>query len=130
MGPNSYNPLRDPKLFSAVAEEGTDAIEECLAEMKSLMDRAIRGKASTGLQGQTHQVAAPMPEGQFRIERKVYQAFLEQCRNGDMTYLRLKNPISEKESNVVFFGANFDEDFPIKNLYKALNVIKPDALLV
>jgi len=57
-----------------------------------------------------------------------------------MSYLRLLRPeanpsdSSESElpqsSNVIFFGANYDESFPIKNLYKALNVIRPDALLV
>lgn len=30
----------------------------------------------------------------------------------------------------MFFGANYNEYFPIKNLYKALNTIRPDALLV
>ena len=57
-----------------------------------------------------------------------------------MSYLRLMHPeagasdSSESElpqsSNVIFFGANYDESFPIKNLYKALNVVRPDALLV
>ena len=33
--------------------------------------------------------------------------------------------------NVIFFGANFDEDsMPVKNLYKALNVAKPDLVMV
>ena len=31
---------------------------------------------------------------------------------------------------MIFFGANFDNEFPAKNLYKALNVAKPDCVLV
>lgn len=48
-----------------------------------------------------------------------------------MSYLRLQNS-EEKEdfANVIFFGANYDDHFPIKNLYKALSSVKPDALLV
>ena len=68
-----------------------------------------------------------MPEGFFKIERKMYQSFLEKSKCGDMSYLRLQN---DDYSNVIFFGAKYDENFPIKNLYKALNLIKPDALLV
>lgn len=41
-----------------------------------------------------------------------------------MTYVRLK------DSNLIFFGANFTNEFPAKNLYKALNVAKPDSVLV
>jgi hypothetical protein len=75
-----------------------------------------------------HNVSAPMPEGHFKIERKVYQSFLEQSQYGDMSYLRLAD--ENNNSNVIFFGAKYDSNFPIKNLYKALNLIKPDALLV
>jgi hypothetical protein len=32
--------------------------------------------------------------------------------------------------NVIFFGANYNEEFPAKNLYKALNVAKPDLVMV
>ena len=72
-----------------------------------------------------------MPEGQFRIERKAYQRFLEECYLGDMSYLKLYRKDSEQEfTNVVFFGANYLDSYPIKNLYKALNIFKPDALLV
>ena len=54
--------------------------------------------------------------------------------------MRLLHPDQDPESrekahehesaNVICFGANYNERFPMKNLYKALNVIRPDALLV
>ena len=48
-----------------------------------------------------------------------------------MSYLRLQNSEQTSDStNVVFFGANYEDHFPIKNLYKALTLFKPDALLV
>ena len=70
-----------------------------------------------------------MPEGQFKIERKAYIQFLNQCQDGDISYLRLPNKRG-LNANVMFFGANYNDDFPVKNLYKALNVIKPDTVLV
>jgi len=33
-------------------------------------------------------------------------------------------------TNLVLFGATYEQYFPIKNLYKALNVFKPDAVVV
>lgn len=37
----------------------------------------------------------------------------------------------ETQPAVIFFGADYqDEDFPAKNLYKALRVAKPDLVLV
>lgn len=48
-----------------------------------------------------------------------------------MSYVKLHSKAREDEfTNVVFFGANYLDSYPIKNLYKALNVFKPDALLV
>ena len=35
-----------------------------------------------------------------------------------------------RKTNVIFFGANFNDEFPVKNLYKALNVAKPDMVMV
>ena len=78
----------------------------------------------------TSSVSAPMPAGQFRITRDAYHKFLRDCRGGDMTYVRLVNPIDNQSTNVILFGANFDDDFPLKNLYKALNVVRPDTLLL
>ena len=38
---------------------------------------------------------------------------------------------NERKTNVVFFGPNFQgRSFPAKNLYKAMNVVRPDAVLV
>ena len=63
------------------------------------------------------------------MTRKAYQQFIEKSKNGDAAYLRIKQ-VNGHSSNVLFFGANYDNYFPIKNLYKALNTIRPDALLL
>jgi len=57
-----------------------------------------------------------------------------------MSYMRVLHPNRDSKNsdkaqehqstNVICFGANYNERFPMKNLYKALNVIRPDALLV
>lgn len=70
-----------------------------------------------------------MPEGEFKIERKAYQQFIQKCENGDMSYYRLENQ-NGSSSNVILFGANYNADFPLKNLYKALNLCKPDAIVL
>ena len=52
------------------------------------------------------------------------------CRDGDLTYVRMRKNKQGRQTNVVFFGANFDSSFPSKNLYKALSVAKPDLVMV
>ena len=73
-----------------------------------------------------------MPEGEFKLSKEVYKKLLKECESGDVTYVRLKSRDKETnhQTNVIFFGANFDNEFPAKNLYKALNVAKPDVVLV
>ena len=75
-------------------------------------------------------VSAPAKEGHFRIERKAYQQILESCYGGNMSYLRVAHPDHDSSANVVFFGANYNDYFPVKNLYKAMSIIKPDAIVV
>ncbi len=62
--------------------------------------------------------------GQFKLDREIYKAILRQCSGGDVSFVR-----SETGKNVIFFGADYDK-IEIKNLYKALNVAKPDLVLV
>ena len=78
------------------------------------------------------QVAAPVPEGEFKLSKVMYQQLLKQCYGGDVTYVKLKSrdKDNERKTNIIFFGANFDNDYPAKNLYKALNVAKPDLVMV
>ena len=73
-----------------------------------------------------------MPEGHFKIQRQAYKQFMQECQNGDLAYVRLtsKEHDQSQTSNVILFGANFDDEYPLKNLYKALNVVRPDALLL
>lgn len=47
-----------------------------------------------------------------------------------MTYVRMRKNHLGRQTNVIFFGANFNDSFPSKNLYKALNVAKPDLVMV
>lgn len=46
------------------------------------------------------------------------------CRNGDVSFVR-----SQNQKNIIFFGANYN-NLDAKNLYKALNVAKPDLVMV
>ena len=50
-------------------------------------------------------------------------------RTGDVTYVQLDNEELGWHANVIFIGADYKE-FEVKNLYKALNVIKPDVVLL
>jgi len=67
------------------------------------------------------QVQAP---GSFRLDREIYKTIMHQCKGGDVSFVR-----SRQGKNVIFFGADY-EQLEIKNLYKALNVAKPDLVLV
>jgi len=61
------------------------------------------------------------------MSRDQYKFLLEQCEEGDVTYVRMNNI---QKTNVVFFGPNMSNEFPPKNIYKALNITKPDKVLV
>jgi len=140
MGAQPYNSWMQPKLFSELtgADDEYEDLESVIAEGLRAMEEAARnpkapmqrGGSRRSLAAVPDEIAAPMPEGQFRITRPAYQQFLGHCQNGDMTYVRLKHPERHDAANVILFGAQFDEHFPIKNLYKALNVVKPDCLLL
>ena len=58
------------------------------------------------------------------MEREIYQNLLKQYRNGDVTYVQL-----EDRANVIFMGADYS-NFELKNLYKSLNLIKPDLVML
>lgn len=65
------------------------------------------------------------------MSREIYKELLEKCEKGDVTYVRnQKNEVTGQQTNLIFFGANFDNEFPAKNLYKAMNVARPDLVLV
>ena len=55
---------------------------------------------------------------------------LEACQDGDLTYVRMRKNKFGRQTNVIFYGANYGDDFVSKNLYKALNVAKPDLVMV
>ena len=67
----------------------------------------------------------------FRLEREAYQSMLRQYREGDVTYVQIDQVYdsTQRASNVILVGADFEE-FKVKNLYKSLNVIKPDLVMM
>lgn len=126
VGAQQYDPRKIPKLFTEVGLTTNDEMDDLIEELKRLDP-----SSSKNLLSNVESVSAPAPEGHFRLERKAYQKYLEQCKVGDMSYLRLQNSEEANDfSNVVFFGANYDDFFPIKNLYKAMTLFKPDAVLI
>lgn len=54
---------------------------------------------------------------------------MKECKQGDLSYVHLKQKDGHS-TNLVLFGATYEQYFPIKNLYKALNIFKPDAVIV
>ena len=64
------------------------------------------------------------PEGYFKLDREIYKVILNQCEQGDVSFIR-----SKEQKNIIFFGADFDT-LNMKNLYKAMNVAKPDLVMV
>ncbi|CDW83262.1 UNKNOWN [Stylonychia lemnae] len=66
----------------------------------------------------------------FYLDRQTYKQLLEKYRKvNDVTYVHIDQPESFRSSNVLFVGADF-EDFTLKNIYKSLNVFKPDLVLL
>lgn len=133
IGAHAYDRLALPVGFSETVEDinsGGGDLEVTLAtHIKKAREVFAAAASGKQLRKMPSEIAAPMPEGQFRMERDAYKAYLDECRQGNVTYLRLFNN-QEQAANVMFFGANFDSGFPLKNLYKALNVVKPDTILV
>lgn len=133
MGAHAYDRLRQPVAFSGLVDDinNHEADVEVALASQLKAARELFAAAATGkeLREIPKEIAAPMPEGQFRIDLSAYHHYLDECKHGNVTYTRLFNT-QEQAANVLFFGANFDSGFPLKNLYKALNVVKPDTILV
>ena len=133
-----YDPMKIPKLFTELNPAEIDADLDSEDNQLSPFD-AYRKEIWRRLidddeveDGQEMRVSAPMPEGEFKLSREFYKRLLKQCKNGDVTYVKLekKDEMTQHQTNVIFFGANFDNEFPAKNLYKALNVARPDLVMV
>lgn len=54
---------------------------------------------------------------------------LSEYREGDVTYMQIEEEEKGRAANVIFVGAEF-ENFEMKNLYKSLNLIKPDVVVM
>ena len=63
----------------------------------------------------------------FKLEREVYQRMLKDYKDGDVTYVQIEGP--NRNANVILMGADFDK-LEVKNIYKALNLVKPDIVLL
>ena len=68
-GIQAYNPKLRPRLFTEFDEE--ENLDSLIAKLESFE----QGKEHGRLQEKIN-VASPVPEGQFRIHRKVYQHML------------------------------------------------------
>jgi len=160
-GAQPYNEWKLPKRLSQAIEQREDIQDGFLDAMREVMEKYELDKGKGGQpdiwrkMGEDISVADAAKEGHFRIRRKIYQQYLEQCYYGDLTYIKLYRPESEDEkerweeakkkvseeeaeyrskhdqfSNVILFGANYKSGYHLKNLYKALNVAKPDAIVL
>ena len=67
----------------------------------------------------------------FRLQRDAYQTLLRDYRKGDVTYVQLEGKVAgrERNANGIFIGADY-ENFEVKNLYKSLNLVKPDVIVL
>ena len=54
-----------------------------IAEMSGIIEQKETGKE--------HQIGQPMPEGEFKLSKEVYKKLLQECKQGDVTYIRLKS---------------------------------------
>ncbi len=76
----------------------------------------------------TTKIEAEKLKKSFRLEREAYQHMIKKYRRGDVTYVQIDE--EERAANVIFIGAEYEEEFEVKKLYKSLNVIKPDMVMI
>ena len=143
-GPQFQNPLKQPNLFTELdpaglqdaKDEQGNAITPFEEDVRSIVSSFTkRGRRNFDLeepsQGiDTEKLMKAQEAGDFKLTRSAYLQFLKECRGGDLTYVRMRKNKLGRQTNVVFFGANFNDEFPSKNLYKALNLSKPDLVMV
>ena len=126
--PNQYDPRVLPNLFT---ETFTDENDQALAKSyENLMASQSKKSYDAHIDRKKKEEAMLSVSGKneyFKMTRPQYQYLLEKCEDGDVTYVRMNN---EAKTNVVFFAPDSQsKDFKPKNLYKALNLVKPDIVL-
>jgi hypothetical protein len=52
---------------------------------------------------------------------------LNDFKEGDVTYVKIDQENYNRHANVIFMGA---KELEVKNIYKSLNLVKPDAVLI
>lgn len=53
-------------------------------------------------------------------------------KKGDVTYVQIEDQVTserQRAANAIFVGADY-ENFEVKNMYKSLNLVKPDVILL
>ena len=140
LGPKQYNPGYTPRLFTELDPAGLQTLRDedgneltpFEAEVKKMLVLVERKKGfdMANQSVNTDKLMKAQAEGDFKLTKSAYLQFLEQCKDGDLTYVRMRKNKLGRQTNVIFFGANFNDNFPSKNLYKALNVAKPDLVMV
>ena len=68
----------------------------------------------------------------FRLDREAYQKMLKLHKKGDVTYVQIEDQVTserQRAANAIFVGADY-ENFEVKNMYKSLNLVKPDVILL
>lgn len=139
--PQEYNPLRMPSLFTELDPAGLKEVKDEHGNVLSEFEAGARALLSGNYKGghnfdkvdktlDTGAIMKGQAAGDFRLSRSAYLQLLKACKDGDMTYVRMRKNRLGRQTNVIFFGANLADGFPSKNLYKALNVAKPDLVMV
>ena len=100
-----YDFRRVPNLFTQALNEETDPealIDKALLEISKLNGEKVELQAN-----EMRAMIEPMPEGKFKLTKQAYLKFMEECKNGDMSYIHLKHE-NKNSSNIVLFGASYD----------------------
>ena len=145
--PHAYDPMLVPKLFTEldpgnlkVSVDQNGEVISSFTESLTLLHAEVAKNTGFKIPDSSNQVLdeverkkeyklSAQPKGEFKLDRVVYQKLLKECKNGDVTFVKLRQ--LQSQPSVIFFGADFhDVDFPAKNLYKALRVAKPDLVIV
>eukprot|EP00347_Sterkiella_histriomuscorum_P014480 403360714 len=136
MNRKRYDSQMMPKLFSEVLDPKNEDYE---SDFKMMM-RTIVTEGNNLPQVERRDIQKKQNEANlsineaiqdnFYLDRDQYKKLLRDYRKtGDVTYIHLNNKESNRNANVLFLGADF-ENFELKNLYKTMNFFKPEIILV
>jgi len=110
-----YDPRKSPKQLSEAFEK--ESFEQMLSYIPEFTEPDYANK-----EDRKRELFTGKREGYF-LDRKTYQLYLDRYKEGDVTYVKLDN------NNMIFIGCSQYET-PLKNIYKALNLAKPDCIVL